>query len=242
MEPLIFGETIRAPDVRNLYDMKEVIADQDWLQITDNFDLYYMYRELARDEEDLRLMREFGLRYDITVIPPARLGNEYIKTAGHYHPRAPRAEVSYPEVYQVLEGEAVYLLQRVEGSKVLDVVVIEAEKGDVVLVPPDYGHITINRAETTLKMANWVCSRFSSIYEPIRKFGGGAYYLLEEGFMVNPCYSEVPEIRELSPADLSKYGIFEGEDIYELVNEIEKLGFLKEPQDFPDVFMKFRVV
>ena len=87
MEPLNFGETIRAPDVRTLYNMKEVIADREWLEMAEDFELYYMYRELAQNEEDLRLMQEFGLRYDITIIPPARLGKEYVKTAEHYHPR-----------------------------------------------------------------------------------------------------------------------------------------------------------
>lgn len=37
---LIFGETIRAPDVRTLYDMREVIADRKWLDTAENFELY----------------------------------------------------------------------------------------------------------------------------------------------------------------------------------------------------------
>lgn len=233
---LKFGETVRVPDIRMLEDMKDVIYDSEWLQSTENFELYYMYRELARTSSDLELMREAHLRYDITVIPPAHLGKEFIKTKGHYHPKAPGAEVSYPEVYQVLEGKATYLLQKAEGGKVLDVVVVEAEKGDIVLIPPDYGHISINASDEVLKMANWVCTDFSSIYEPVRELKGGAYYLLEEGFVPNSGYSEVPEIRYLKPAKLSGFGIPVGEDMYELVNDLEKLRFLKEPQAFEGLF------
>lgn len=69
-----------------------------------NIELNYLYRELARNEEELKLMREFRLRYNITVIPPAKLGKEYVKTAGHYHLKAPKADVFYTEIYQVLEG------------------------------------------------------------------------------------------------------------------------------------------
>lgn len=99
-------------------------------------------------------MREFGLRYDITVIPPAKFGKEYVKTAGHYHPKAPKSDVSYTEIYQVLEGSATYLLQKAgRKGRVLDVAVVEAEKGDIVFIPPDYGHITINRSDKVLKMA-----------------------------------------------------------------------------------------
>lgn len=235
---LQFGETVRVPDIRMLYDMQEVVYDREWLQSTENFELYYMYRELARQASDLKLMEAAGLRYDITVIPPAHLGREFIKTAGHYHPKAPGAEVSYPEIYQVLEGEATYLLQKAEGSKVLDVVVVEAKAGEAVIIPPDYGHMSINRADETLKMANWVCTRFSSVYGPVRQFNGGAYYLLDEGFVPNSSYSEIPEIRQFSPANLSELGIFKGEDMYELVNEIEILRFLTEPQEFTELFDK----
>lgn len=233
---LQFGETIREPDVRMLSDMKDVLADKAWFRTAGDFELYYMYRELSRTESDLQSMRKAGLRYDITVIPPARLGKEFVKTKGHYHPIVPGAKVSYPEIYQVLEGEAIYLLQRAEGENVLDAVVIEAEKGDVVIVPPGYGHISINRSETVLKMANWVCTYFSSVYEPIRKAGGGAYYLLDEGFVANPGYPEVPEIRRVKPVESELLGLSRGEDMYELVEDLERLRFLKEPQDFAEFF------
>lgn len=135
--------------------MREVVADRERLKKAENSDLYYMYRELARNEEEFRLMREFGLRYDITVIPPAKLGKEYVKTAGQHHPKAPKLDVSYTEIYQVLEESAIYLLQKAGSEgRVLDVAVVEAEKGDIVFVPPDYGHTTINNYKKLLKMAN----------------------------------------------------------------------------------------
>jgi glucose-6-phosphate isomerase len=234
---LIFGETIRAPDVRTLYDMREVVADRKWLETAENFELYYMYRELARNEEEFRHIREFGLRYDITVIPPAKLGKEYVKTAGHYHPKAPKADVSYTEIYQVLEGSATYLLQKAGSEgRVLDVAVVEAKKGDIVFVPPDYGHITINRSEKVLKMANWVCRDFSSLYEPVKQFGGGAYFLLEDGFVRNPNYASVPEIRWLEPATAEKFGLSKGEDMYELIENLQVLRFLKEPHAAVTIF------
>ena len=95
-------------------------------------------------------LREQNIRYDITIIPPGMLGREYIKTAGHYHPLVPGGSVTYPELYEVLEGEALYLLQRQDLG---DVVAINASAGDKVLVPPNYGHITINGSNKKLKMA-----------------------------------------------------------------------------------------
>jgi glucose-6-phosphate isomerase len=58
------------------------------------------------------------------------------------------------------------------------VAVIKAEKGDLVLVPPGYGHVTINASEKTLEMANWVCRDFSSVYEPVKRLAGASYSFL----------------------------------------------------------------
>ena len=86
---LEFGSKRQDPDVRRLFDMKEVIFDRDWLAKAEDFDLYYMYRDLYLSKSDKEKLLRQGLRYDITIIPPGMLGCEYIKTAGHYHPNVP---------------------------------------------------------------------------------------------------------------------------------------------------------
>ncbi len=162
---LEFGGKGLDGDVRRLIDMREVIFDQSWLAGAEDFELYYMYRDLFLSQSDKENLIGQGLRYDITIIPPNMLGLEFVKTAGHYHPLAPKSEITYPELYEVLEGEALYLLQKKDLS---DVVAVYATAGDKVLVPPDYGHITINRSNKTLKMSNFVARDFSSRYEPFK--------------------------------------------------------------------------
>lgn len=235
---LDFYGDIRSPDIRMLHDMDEVVHDQVWLRSQENIELYYMYRDLSKNEADHRKIVEHRLRYDITIIPPAMLGDEYVKTAGHYHPPVPGHDVSYAEIYQVLEGEATYFLQKAEGDRIVDVVVCEAKKGDLALVPPGYGHITINRSDSTLKMANWVCRDFSSLYGPIKELFGGAYYLLTGGFVKNPDYAEVAEIRYVEPMDHPEAGLFCGKDMYDVVDDIEKLDFLVNPHDHSGIFEK----
>nr|WP_321496568.1 glucose-6-phosphate isomerase family protein [uncultured Methanolobus sp.] len=230
-----YGKT-HSPDIRMLHDMDEVVHDQPWLRSQDNFELYYMYRDLSANDADHKSIVDNSLRYDITIIPPAMLGDEYVKTAGHYHPAVEGHHISYAELYQVLEGKATYLLQKAENGKVVDVIVCEATAGDLVLVPPDYGHITINASKETLKMANWVCRDFSSLYEPIKELSGGAYYLLKDGFVKNPDYPSVPEIRYEKPHDYPEANLFCGTDMYVMVKEIEKLDFLVHPQNHPEIF------
>ncbi|WP_292371765.1 MULTISPECIES: glucose-6-phosphate isomerase family protein [unclassified Methanosarcina] len=232
-----FGDKVTMADVRKLHDMEDVVFDREWFEETEvrNRDVYYMFRDLAKNDSELETIKAHHLRYDITVIPPAMLGSEYIKTVGHYHPRVPGTNIYYPEIYQVLEGSATYLLQKVktgEEDLVLDVVVITAEKGDLVLVPPGYGHVTINASDKTLEMANWVCRDFSSVYEPIKRLSGASYFLLKDGFVKNPLYRNIPHIRHLKPLEHNEIGLSSGESMYELVHRIEKLRFLTAPQDF----------
>ena len=234
---LKFGDKVTVADVRKLHDMEDVVFDQEWFEETEdrNRDVYYMFRDLAKNDSDFEKIKANHLRYDITIIPPSMLGSEYIKTVGHYHPRVPGTNLSYPEIYQVLEGSATYLLQKVKDGEedlVLDVVVIKAEKGDLVLVPPGYGHVTINASEETLKMANWVCRDFSSVYEPIKRLSGASYFLLKDGFVKNPLYKNIPPIRNLKPLTYDELELNSTEDMYELIHKIEKLRFLTAPQDF----------
>lgn len=240
---LKFGDKVTVADVRKLHDLEDVLFDKEWFDTTDarNKDMYYMFRDLAKNDSDLELIKSQHLRYDITVIPPGMLGSEYIKTVGHYHPKVPGKDVSYPEIYQVLEGSAMYLLQKVEHGEediVQDIAIIKAEKGDLVLIPPEYGHVTINASETTLEMANWVCRDFSSVYEPIKRLCGASYFLLKDGFAKNPLYKEVPPLRYLEPLAHEELEMKAGENMYDLVYRTEKLKFLVTPQDYKGFFAK----
>ncbi len=235
---LKFGERTFFPVVRKLKEMKEVVFDKSFLKHANmDMELYFMFREVSKNKEDARKMDEKGLRYDITIIPPNKLGLEFVKTAGHYHPFLPGSRITYPEVYEVLEGEAHYLLQRMEEErgteKITDIVVVKAKKGDKVIIPPNYGHVTINPTETALKMANWVARAFSSIYEPMKRRGGAAYFELTNGeFVKNEEYGEVPDIRFLKPSEVEKevgLSLSKEVEMYELIRAPEMLAFLTNP-------------
>ena len=146
------------PSVRTLEEMRVVLADP---ACSDAGPLYFMYRDLAKSDADWKWLHAHNLRYDLTVIPPRDICGEWVKTKGHYHPRNP-AGVGYPEIYEVLKGEAHYLLQ---SRDLRDIVMISAKAGEVVIIPPGYGHISINPSEhRTLTMANIVSTAFGSEY------------------------------------------------------------------------------
>lgn len=233
-----FGTKRVKPTVRMLFDMKDVIYDHEWLGSTENVELYYMYRELSLSKNDSLTMKEHNLRYDITVIPPRMLGSEFVKTAGHYHPKVAGTDMTFPEIYEVLSGEAQYLLQKQEDDQILDVILIKAEIGDKVIIPPGYGHLTINASNKVLKMANWVARDFESIYAPIKEKGGGAYFILDKGLVKNPRYETVPEIRFLKPPVLKELGLQRSREMYGLVRDIKNLEFLTKPREYGWLFEK----
>jgi len=232
------------PNIRHLFDIKEVILDQEWLSKQNNMELYYMYRGVGLTEEDKKKIADACLRYDITVIPPLMLGKEYNKTAGHYHCEAATG-ISYPEIYEVLEGEACYLMQSaIKNNSVEDVYFVYAAAGDKVIIPPNYGHFTINASNKDLVMANWVCLDCVSDYSKVKEKRGACYYaVLLQGrgtkfcaptinWLPNKNYQNIPELRELNPTNFSELGLEKNRGMYELVDDLEKLDFLIKPEKY----------
>jgi len=214
------------PQVRSAEDLNPVLADRS-CALTGP--VYFMYRDLARSEEDQRWLRDARLRYDITVIPPMVLCGEYVKTKGHYHPDNPQG-AGYPEIYEIIEGSAEYLLQDKARS---DTVVVSAGIGDIILIPPGYGHVTINPGNTTLVMANIVSTAFSSIYEDYEALQGAVYYRMEkEGYVKNPRYPAHPQLRYISKCNSTGFSGIEGRSLYRIIGEEHTLSFLNYPEHF----------
>lgn len=196
--------------------------------------LYAMYRGTGLSK-DQRAMEDAGLRYDITVIFPGTIGSEYVKTVGHYHPRVPGQPWTYPEIYQVLSGKAHFLLQRggeISGE-VEDFVVADFETGDILLIPPFYGHVTTNPGDSPLVMANWIAFDFQSVYDPVRLRKGLAFYDIEyKGqsiFMPNDSYGSHPKPRLWTKAEYPELGLKRGQSMYKAWQDGADLGFLRKP-------------
>lgn len=231
-----FLDGLRAvePAVRLLGEARYAFLDD---AATGLDELYYMYRDVAWCEHR-NVLRQHGLRFDVTVLPSGMVGEEYNKTVGHYHPVKQGTTYTYPEVYEVLHGEATYLLQRpgVTGE-VVDVVVFVAKAGDKVVIPPGYGHITINAGTETLVMANWVASEFQSVYGEIKELRGGAHYLVRRRggaeWIPNPRYRSSVPVRFEETRDYPEFGFLRGVPMYKLIVEApEKLRFLTHPEEY----------
>jgi glucose-6-phosphate isomerase len=221
--------TLPEPEIRLVGDMRQVLASPD---CQETGPLYFMYRDLALTESDRQWLRSHHLRYDITAIISRDICGERVKTKGHYHPASPSG-LGYPEMYEVLVGHAHFLLQERSLSQVI---LVDARERDIVIVPPDYGHVTINAGDSDLVMANIVSTDFASEYGEYEERRGASYYELADGTIIkNPVYPPVPDLLLIQAEKLrQKLPLADG-GIYELIGT-DHLTFLNHPEDAPDLF------
>jgi glucose-6-phosphate isomerase len=173
---------VSGPQIRYLKEMKNVLYEEEWAKKSPNLELYYIWRGLKEKN---------GIRYDITIIPPKMLGKEFVKTKGHEHIG------NCGELYKVLAGEGIFLIQ---DKEVKNVYFFRAKKGEFVLIPPNFSHTTINPSfSKTLKVANWISKECKSDYKNIEKKKGFCYYLTIDGWLENKNYKTIPKLKEKKP-------------------------------------------
>lgn len=230
--------------VRRRQDMEGVLAEPSG---EGPVDLYVMYRRVGTAEVVREAARRH-LRYDLTVLHPGTVGREFIKTKGHYHPLKPGTAVTFPEVYEVLYGEALYLLQTEPsgGAGPEQVVLVQAGPGDKVVIPPGYGHITINPGPDWLVMSNWVSSQFQSLYEPMERTRGGAVYVLKDGhglrLIPNPVSPPQRSPVLVSAREIPTLGLVDGVPLYrQLSDPSDPLMFLNYPESLMQQFEEVSV-
>lgn len=207
-------------DLRKLSKLREVMRGIVDLDMSGDLDMYYMFRGI---------FKKGGIRFDITVIPGQVVEGECAKTYGHGHPVAEQG-LSYPEIYQVLQGSAVFLLQQTNRDHSVNVKLIRGEKGDVLLIPPNYSHVTINPGKVTLVLANLVAEGFESDYSGIRKNKGAAFYYFPDGNIEQNAHYVVKNLERPKIAEFNKRFGFESKDLLaELDSDPKKFEFLKKP-------------
>jgi len=226
-ESLEFSGRKIKPSVRKLLEMMPVLANpKKDTPLASDSPTYYMYRDVAH----------FGkIRYDVTRILSLDLAGEMNKTLGHVHPRSAKG-TPWSEVYEVLSGEAHFLLQKMNQLGVSDAVLLSAKKGECLLIPPGYGHVTINPGKHDLVLGNLVSSDFEADYSEFLRLRGACYYEMHDGKLVkNRNYGGDFELRQMRAVDFSSafgtYAPFK-KGLLAAVKKPEDIEFLKKPEMF----------
>lgn len=231
-----FSEFHTEPKARSYEEAKNVYLEK----AAQEKDLYYMYRYFEA-EKDEPTFEGNKCEYDITVIKPGKIGPEMIKTVGHYHASVPGTEISYPEVYEVIEGEITYLFQTEPDDKnEVDVLIVEAKAGDKVIVPPNYGHVSINRSNVTAVSSNIQRRDLpaSANYDAFKEKNGAALYYDGKDWTENYNYT-VRTRKYVTPKERPEWGLTKEPLYTSFIKNPEKFGWLTEPQkyDFSDIWL-----
>jgi glucose-6-phosphate isomerase len=199
--------------------------------------LYFGHQgAFLNDPELLKKLKENKLRPDVTVIPSGNIGREYIRTEGHEHISG------FPEVYQNVFGENIFLLFKTkskDSEDIEDVIAVFSKQGDIVLFPPNYQHISINIGKKPFVMTDIVSSEANSDFVYIKRHNGAPYWVINNKgkpeFIKNPRYKgKVPDIRLVQPVDnLPEIGFKKGTPIFDLIKKqkFKELEFLNDNSD-----------
>lgn len=222
-----------------------LLADPDFQ--TKDEPYYDFYKAII--ENDKRQLFEFhGLRYDSTVIFGGNANGEYKKTAGHFHLPINEKPYSYPELYQVIYGKALFVMQHVADYKtnntieVDDIILAEVNAGEAVVIPPDYGHCTINIGDDTMVFINLVSIQSNNFYDSVKENHGMCIYAWKDGsnyrLEKNKRYNIKCEPKIVTPVDCPELGIKKDIPIYnKFLANPTLFNYLNTPEEKQHYFL-----
>ena len=229
--------------------MEGLLADESNLEVVADEPFYDVYRGIAYPE-DQELLKKHDYRYDITVIMPGQINGECKKTSGHYHGWAPGRMNTYAEVYEVIKGTALYILQKSPNFdtkdptdlKVEETILVTVPEGKTLLVPPNYGHCSVNIGEGPLVFSNLAYVPCPLHYDPVKYYHGMGWYAYRKAdgisLKMNSRYPNLPKPRYATVKENPELGITWGCPVYESFrNNPEAFAFLGNPDDYVDKIM-----
>jgi glucose-6-phosphate isomerase len=144
---------------RKLKDLEGFFADMQSteriLNSGQNPIIYEVYESLQPQEGG-------HLNLGTTILYPGKIGNEFYMTKGHFH-----VKEASSEVYLGLGGQGLILLESRTGNSEC----LEMSKGDVIYVPPGWGHRTVNVGTGKLVFFFMYQADAGHDYESVRKRG-----------------------------------------------------------------------
>lgn len=161
------------PEFRRLDSIRHSLLDPE---CTGPDPVYGIAMDVARGS-DMSLLRGRMLLFGIVSFASGRLGQEPPRSQGHVHAIAPHSGWSPPEVFEILEGEAIVYAQQSTDDNPGHCVAVTAHEGDKVVVPPGWAHSVINAdPKRRMVFGAWCDRQYGFIYTGVRRHGGLAWF------------------------------------------------------------------
>ena len=228
------GVLVEEDFVRHLDELATVAAEpiaEDGRRVE-----YRMLNGVRRRSDDH--LAGLVLRYELTAMVGHPIGREAAKTAGHVHVKPSGSKLGYPEVVEVLHGEAGFLIQDLEtdlgGPHSRRAWLVRARAGDRVIFPPELAHVTIDLGAGPLVFSDIIDRRAAGVYAPVAEARGFAWYVGADGELrANDRYAVVPGLEVCDAAEWS--GSADGPLYPAFAADPASFSWLSEPDRFPDV-------
>lgn len=223
------------PEARQLDDIRQSLRAPDCI----GPELVYAISMDVGKKKDKKLLEQLNLLFGAVAFASGRLGDEPIRSQGHIHAVSSLSGMSTPELYEVWNGKAIIFAQESTEGYPGRCYAVEADPGDVVLVPPGWAHCTISAdSESPLAFGAWCVREYGFEYDGVRSHGGLAYYPVWKGnnlsFEKNSSYADSNLVRK-KPRQYKEFGIERGKPIYlQFEDDPEKFMFITHPEIFSE--------
>lgn len=226
----LFGPT---PELRTLDSIRESLLNPD----CEGPEIVYSIAMDVGYSNDRNILFEQMMLFGVVAYACGRLGKEPVRSQGHIHKISTHSGWSPPEVYEIWQGKAIIYMQEFAEDNPGKCYAVLADKGNVVIVPPQWAHATISAdSSTPLVFGAWCDREYGFEYAKIRKSHGLAWYpLLNEAneitWQSNPNYNKNELILKSPRNYYEDYGIEKGTPIYtQFQNDPRKFQFVSKPQ------------
>lgn len=229
------------PEHRGLNEIRPSLFDPD---CNGPDPVYSIVMDVGRLEHQ-ECLRNHMLLFGIVGYAAGKLGREPVRSQGHVHSVSSHSRWSSPELFEIWEGRAIVYAQQSADDDPGMCVVVEANPGDHVVVPPGWAHCVINADPNSRMIFAACCDReYGFVYDKVRSHGGLAWFpFLDEneriGWHPNPRYrrSELTIHEARSYPDLGIGGL---ESIYgRFAEDPESLQWVSAPSLYEALWPSF---
>lgn len=228
------------PEIRKLEDIRKSLQNPN-AEGPEN--LYAIAMDVG-NEEDKAAIESRNLLYGMVIYNKGMIGNEPIRSQGHIHAVSKSCQRSTCEVYEILSGEAIIYMQEFGGDHAGRCFAIHGKPKDVIIVPPNWVHATVNaKVDEPMAFGAWCVRDYGFEYDAVREHQGIAFFpTVEDGkikWQKNENYTSA-ELIEMPAKSYPQFGIEEGKSIYEQFKEDpDRFLFVSHPEIADELWREF---
>ncbi len=171
----IYGDDVYGPpcEKRRLDDIRKSLSDPN---VDGPYYVYAVAMDVAKKEHRDELLNR-NLLYGAMIFTKGLVGEEPVRSQGHIHAVYSSCNASTCEVYEIWQGEAYIYMQERATDNPGRCYAIHAKANDIVVVPPNWAHATINaNPETEMLFGAWCVRDYGFDYDEVRAHNGVAYF------------------------------------------------------------------